>query len=293
MIWHLRRPDVYERKMLFLDLALTALSNGPDLDDAYKVFIHEQLKKNGTMAAIKAGNFDTFVFTESRYESYKPVRIGSAKEVLAQIIQGVKTRRELYNERIKREDYFEVKFFETFLREIKKPAEILECYQKYVRWFLKKHNGSVYDENGIYLANGEDNFINFARRALCNYGGQELALEVLHDLAKYSMPNDAENVENCGLFTTRIEKLKKNGRINGCNEEIENFLVEYNARPEIDFFINGNRLAKKRKILAKKIDTKFHTNLEQVSMPKFIKAIESKTSEILFGKGNGKNSWCR
>ena len=288
MIWHLRRPDVYERKMLFLDLALMALANGPELEDSYKVFIREQLKKNGTLAAIKAGNFDTFVFTESRYESYKPVRVGSAQDVLAQIVQGIKTRRELYNDVIRRDDIFDLKFFKSFLREFKKPQEIFLYYQKYVARFLRENNGSAYDKNGCYLGHNEDEFVDFAKCALRNYGGHELGLEILRDLAKYSMPVDANS-----LFENRIQDLIKYGHVSDYHPEMADFNAQYLSRPEVDFFVNGNRLAKKRNILASKIDNKFNTNLAQIALPKFIKVIESKTADILYGKGNGKNSWCR
>ena len=310
-----KHPEIYEKKALFLDLVCTGINGSLSINDDSIVFIRNQLKKNGTLDAMEQGKLLEFILPEAQKENYIFSRLEiypreeqrDTKYYLNRIKDRLRTKSEKYDAYIKDDNYFNPEFFSRFLKDENKTEEILEHYRKVRDKQLSNGDNPYTDKWRSY------DLAHFAEVAL-GVGNKTVALEVIRDIAKYSVPEDIyETVSadknkhlvkhrkiKAGEFSflgfinnsyTEYGSMKKLIQKNGLQNEIQQIIKEYKERPDVDFYLNANPLARARKKLAQKIDYHLGTDLEHKKLPNIVKNAEQNFSDIVLGKDKGKRSY--
>lgn len=214
---------------------------------------------------MEQGKLYDFIMPEAKKENYTFSRLPinskeeqqNTKYYLNWIKNSLRTTTEKYDAFIKDDDYFNTNFFSRFLKDGSKTEEILEHYRK-VRDKQLSNGNNPYTHKWY----GSSDFAHFAEVAL-GVGNKNVALEVIRDIAKYSVPEDIyetvpadkknytvkhRNIK-AGKFSflgfindnyTEYGPMKKLIQKNGLQNEIQQIIKGYKERPDVDFYLNAN-----------------------------------------------------
>lgn len=243
------------------------------------------------------GTFTEFITPELQKENYKFRRLrdfkpDTIKFFLNTIQKNLRTREELYQASLADKESFNTDVFLQFLEDPNKTDEILRHYTTFMQHCHKK---GISPYTKPFMAGKLEIFTEFAIRK----ENKAIALACLSDMAKYSLPEPTYEIapatkttckhkEYTGESTSFLELInginQKHIKNMGIEKEVQSLVEEYNSRPEIDFYFNGSKLAKKRKILAFKMDYMLGTSLRKKKLPNVFKHMEDKISALIYKK---------